>query len=148
MPPFLMCFHGLVLNETQGTQGEMNLYLIIYGVRHEDLWGSGGTGSPFLLSAVDTVQWSLSCPKRFTDTETYSCNHWIRVGLGVNLDTVHCRRTLVFGKNRLSRSSCSPSLYWTSVIFSAWSSYSVGFFGQRSALFPLTFGSKWCIAVW
>jgi hypothetical protein len=49
---------------------KLSLYLINYEPRHDDLWVSGGIASPFLISALDGGQWSVSRPGRFTRVET------------------------------------------------------------------------------
>jgi hypothetical protein len=45
--------------------------------------GSGGIAPPFLASALDEGEWSVSGPGRFTPGEITPITHWIGVGLDI-----------------------------------------------------------------
>jgi hypothetical protein len=50
--------------------------------RHEDVWGSGSTVSPFLASTVDEGEWLASHTCRFTPGETVPGINCIRLWVG------------------------------------------------------------------
>jgi hypothetical protein len=55
--------------------------------------GSGGIDPPFLISAFDGAEWSVSRPGRFTPIETAPGIHWTGrwVGFNAGLDVVEKR---------------------------------------------------------
>jgi hypothetical protein len=70
--------------------------------------------SPFLTSALDRGEWSVSRPGRFTPGERASGPHWIGGCVGtrtspdaVKMGTISCPCR----KMNLRRPACSPSLY-------------------------------------
>jgi hypothetical protein len=47
---------------------------------HEDIWGSGGIAPPFLTSALDEGEWSVSRYGHFTSGERASGTHCWKAG--------------------------------------------------------------------
>jgi hypothetical protein len=52
---------------------ELSRVLVIKATGHEDVWGSGGTAPPSLISALGGDDWSASRPNYFIPRERYSC---------------------------------------------------------------------------
>jgi hypothetical protein len=80
----------------------LHLSAISYGVKgevrvtlcREDIWGSGGIAPPFLNSALDGGEWSVSRSSRFTPGERVPSSHSIGgwVGLRSGPDAVAYRK--------------------------------------------------------
>jgi hypothetical protein len=52
-------------NESHNGKVKLSLCSINYAIRHEDIWRIGDIAPPFLISALDTSEWSASHPGHF-----------------------------------------------------------------------------------
>jgi hypothetical protein len=89
----------------------LSFSLINWALFHEDVWGSGGTASPFLTTAVGGGEWSASRPRRFIHGERARGTHWIggRMGPRAGLDAVEKRKiSRICRKSNHGRSASSP----------------------------------------
>jgi hypothetical protein len=73
---------------------KLSLYLISKKLWHEDVWGSGGTGSSFLTLALEGGEWSASRPCHSTPKERVPGIDWEGSWLGsrLGLDAVEKRQ--------------------------------------------------------
>jgi hypothetical protein len=93
---------------------KLSLYLINYALRHENKWGSGGTGAPFWTSALVGGELSASSSAALPPEKRVLCNSWIGdwVSSRAGLDAVEQRKiSCLCCDSNSFRPARNPSLY-------------------------------------